>query len=76
MQWPRVGRLLSQRVGYSDSEDRTCFDLRKSICFVFIDHTGRRDCDSIRNMSLNINMNHAYNFEDYLSDSNYSIYIR
>lgn len=69
VQPPSVGRLLGQRVGHSDSGDRTCFDLIKSTCFAFIDHTGRRDCYSIQDTSLNINMNHAYNFEDYLSDS-------
>lgn len=75
VQRPSVGRLLGQRVGHSVSGDRTHFDLIKSTCFAFIDHTGRRDCYSIQDTSLNINMNHAYNFEDYLSDSNYSIYI-
>ena len=69
VQPPSVGRLLGQRVGHSDSGDRTCFDLIKSTCFAFFDHIGRRDCYSIQDTSLNINMNHAYNFEDYLSDS-------
>lgn len=78
MQWPRVARegcqltifavqplsvglLIRQRVGHSDVETAPALI---SVPILSLLTTQGGECDSIQNVSLNINMNHAYNFED------------